>query len=272
MRLKIIAFSNYYYREVALNWVKHIERLGIENYEIICTDRACCRYLRKSGVKARLEQRAFRWHYFKHYGRQEAGLHFKILTRNLLSRKHSERTDPTFGGKERWPTLWRLAYIKGLLEKGNDVIVSDVDTIWLKNPVEDLFAGNSEDIVAHRAFGYPPKFKQKYGYVPCMGWVGFRSNPQVIDFLGRVLLEGEKQKAKSDQRSFNCFLMSRNPDVRKSDLGDVFIADDVRILVLRKELIRRREPTSAETYVWHPYVDSQDPEAKKQALGDRWLV
>lgn len=287
MRLKIIAFSNYHYREVALNWVKHVERLGIENYEIICTDIAGYRYLRKRGVKAKSEWARFRRYDFKRYGIKEGvSAYVKAAIQRLFAYRdkpgrgakqehskageHDERTGPV--EYRRWLTIWRLVYIKHLLEKGNDVIASDVDAIWLKNPVKDLFADNSEDIVAHRAFNHPLEFKQKYGYVPCMGWAGFKSNPKVIAYLDRVLFEAGKQKEKSDQRSFSSFLMSRNPDVRKSDLGNVFIADDLRILILRKELVRRGKHISPETYVWHPYVAGQEPEAKKQALGDKWLV
>ena len=45
MNLKIISFCNYPYREIALNWVKHLEALAIDNYEVLCLDSESHEYL-----------------------------------------------------------------------------------------------------------------------------------------------------------------------------------------------------------------------------------
>ena len=159
------------------------------------------------------------------------------------------------------------------LAAGHDVILSDTDALWLKDPVEDLFYSNSNDVVASTVWAdsaFPPKFREKYGYTLCTGWIGFRSNPQTIGLFDRMMAEAERQGETSDQRAFNHFLMSRNPSIRKSDLGDVFTADGVRILALRPELVKRGEYVP-ETYVWHP-GSHKNPGAKKDSFGDRWLL
>ena len=46
MNLKIISFCNYPYREIALNWVKHLEALAIDNYEVLCLDLESHEYLK----------------------------------------------------------------------------------------------------------------------------------------------------------------------------------------------------------------------------------
>ena len=46
MNLKIISFCNYPYREIALNWVKHLEALAIDNYEVLCLDSESHEYLK----------------------------------------------------------------------------------------------------------------------------------------------------------------------------------------------------------------------------------
>ena len=45
MNLKIISFCNYPYREIALNWVKHLEALSIDSYEVLCLDPESDEYL-----------------------------------------------------------------------------------------------------------------------------------------------------------------------------------------------------------------------------------
>ena len=159
------------------------------------------------------------------------------------------------------------------LAAGHDVILSDTDALWLKDPVEDLFYSNSNDVVASTVWAdnaFPPKFREKYGYTLCTGWIGFRSNPKAIGLLDRVMAKAKWRRETSDQRAFNNFLMSRNPSIRKSDLGDVFTADGVRILALRPELVKRGEYVP-ETYVWHP-GSHKNPGAKKDSFGDRWLL
>ena len=54
MNLKIISFCNYPYREIALNWVKHLEALSIDNYEVLCLDAESDEYLKFHGCHSRV--------------------------------------------------------------------------------------------------------------------------------------------------------------------------------------------------------------------------
>ena len=54
MNLKIISFCNYPYREIALNWVKHLEGLSIDNYEVLCLDPESDEYLKSHGCHSRV--------------------------------------------------------------------------------------------------------------------------------------------------------------------------------------------------------------------------
>ena len=278
MSLKIITLSNFSYREIALNWVKHIENLGIENYEVVCANKPCYEYLREKGAKVSLSKR------ISLFGKaDELRLHHKIrrrtkrwlsafqLTQRKNKTKEKNRADSLSEWKMQWKCIWKFMVTQDFLAGGYDVILSDTDALWLKDPVEDLFYSNSNDVVASTEWGgNPPEFKEKYGYTLCPGWIGFKSNPQTIGLLDRVIAEAKRQREKSDQRAFNHFLMSRNPSIRKSDLGDVFTADGVRILALRPELVER-EKYVPETYVWHPR-GRRTPRDKKNTLEDRWLL
>ena len=277
MSLKIIALSNFSYREVALNWVKHIENLGIENYEVVCVDKPCYEYLRENGAKASLSRRTS---FFRKAGELRRKIQIRRRTERLLSafrltqhkdkKKVKNRADSLFV----WMMLWKFMVTKELLAAGHDVILSDTDALWLKDPVEDLFYSNSNDVVVstvRASFAGPPKFREKYGYTLCTGWMGFRSNLKTIGLLDRTMAEAKRQgETGDDQAAFNHFLMNRNPSIRESDLGDVFTADGVRILALRPELVKRGKHVP-EAYVWHPR-GGRNPGAKKESFGDRWLL
>ena len=189
MSLKIIALSNFSYREVALNWVKHIENLGIENYEVVCVDKPCYEYLRENGAKASLSRRTS---FFRKAGELRRKIQIRRRTERLLSafrltqhkdkKKVKNRADSLFV----WMMLWKFMVTKELLAAGHDVILSDTDALWLKDPVEDLFYSNSNDVVASTVWAdnaFPPKFREKYGYTLCTGWMGFRNNPKAIGLL-----------------------------------------------------------------------------------------
>ena len=276
MSLKIIALSNFSYREVALNWVKHIENLGIENYEVVCVDKPCYEYLRENGAKASLSRRTS---LFRKAGELRRKIQIRRRTERWLSAFRLTQCKNKTKEKNRadslsvWTMRWKFMVTKEILSAGHDVMLSDTDALWLKDPVEDLFYSNSNDVVAstvRASFAGPSKFREKYGYTLCTGWIGFRSNPQTIGLLDRMMTEAKRQGETSEQTAFNRFLMSRNPSIRKSDLGDVFTADGVRILALRPELVKRGEYVP-ETYVWHPR-SGRNPGAKKDSFGDRWLL
>jgi len=282
MNLKIIALSNFYYREVALNWVRHIEKLGIENYEIVCVDIPCRKYLQKHGVKTSLYVKK---HPLKKIVRSYLGDPDRIIKSTLFRHRKNfpkllklyKLLKPVIPllrlqGYRMFHSIWKLEVVRKYLQDGYDVVLSDTDALWFKDPLEDLVTGNSCDIVASTEHGItsPPRFDEKYGYTLCMGWVAFKNTPGVIRFLDSLLVEAERQKDFSDQRVFNHSLMDRDPDLRSSDLGDIFVTDDIEILALNRNLVWREPPVPG-MYVWHP-LSHKDPIGKKLACGKHWLL
>jgi len=161
------------------------------------------------------------------------------------------------------------------LQDGYDVLLSDTDALWFKDPVERLVTENSCDIVisTEHDITSPPRFDEKYGYTLCTGWVVFKNTPGVIRYLDSVLALDEQQKKKnkySDQAIFNHSLMYRNPELRSSDLGDIFVMDDLEVLALNKNLVQRGRPVPG-MYVWHPPCH-KSPKYKKRAFGEHWLL
>ena len=241
MNLKIISFCNYPYREIALNWVKHLEALSIDNYEVLCLDAESDEYLKSHGCHSRvLDEFNGDW---------------------ISGCKH---------------TMRRTLIFKKYLEEGYDIIHSDTDALWLKNPIPELIESNSQDIIVstvrHKG-AFPPEVREAFGFTCCMGWIFFRSNKNTINYLDKFL--NTREVKGSDQKNFNEFLLSNNPSISPLDNGDeLIITNDlnVSLLGLSKPLVKRG-PIEEETYVWHPNT-RKEAEHKKQSFIDRkkWLL
>ncbi len=268
MNLKIIALSNLYYREVALNWVRHIEKLGIENYELVCLDTPCRKYLHKHGVTTSLYAKELSLKQILQWALARSGI--KYLLQRVAGRLGYNLVPRTISD---FRMIWKLEMVRKYLQDGYDVVLSDTDALWFKDPVEDLVAGNSCDIVistVHSRRAWPPRFRKKYGYTLCTGWVAFKNTPGAIRFLDSLLAMAEENGWYSDQAIFNHVLMDRDPGIRRSDLGDIFVTDGIEILALNKDLVQRGDPGPG-TYVWHPLCH-KSPEYKKLAFGKHWLL
>ena len=248
MNLKIISFCNYPYREIALNWVKHLEALSIDNYEVLCLDTESDEYLKSHGC------------------------HSRVL---------DEFNDDWISGCKH--TMRRTLIFKKLLEEGFDIIHSDTDALWLKDPVSDLIESNDQDVIVSTVRhdnAFPPEVREAFGFTCCMGWIFFRSNNKTISYLDRFL--NTREIKGSDQKNFNEFLLSNNPNIKTHELGDALsiynTADEnynykeLSLLALSKPLVKRG-PIEDETYVWHPNT-RKEAEHKKQSFIDRgtWKI
>lgn len=248
MNLKIISFCNYPYREIALNWVKHLEALSIDNYEVLCLDPESDEYLKSHGC------------------------HSRVL---------DEFSDDWISGCKH--TMRRTFIFKKYLEDGFDIIHSDTDALWLKNPMPDLIEANGQDIIVstvrHNG-AFPPEVREAFGFTCCMGWIFFRSNHKTIDYLDRFL--NTREIKGSDQKNFNQFLLHNQPTSQPHKLGDELIIDntadqdynynELSLLALSKPLVKRG-PIEEETYVWHPNT-KKEAEYKKDSFikARKWKI
>lgn len=248
MSLKIISFCNYPYREIALNWVKHLEALSIDNYEVLCLDPESNEYLKSHGCH---------------------------------SRALDEFNDDWISGCKH--TMRRTFIFKKYLEDGIDIIHSDTDALWLKNPIPDLIESNDQDIIVstvRHSYAFPPEVREALGFTCCMGWIFFRSNHKTISYLDRFL--NTREIKGSDQKNFNQFLLFNKPSSRPHQFGDQLTIDNIAdqdynynelsLLALSKPLVKRG-PIEDETYVWHPNT-RKEAEHKKQSFIDRgtWKI
>lgn len=91
----------------------------------------------------------------------------------------------------------RIPYVRELVRAGRDVLISDLDALWLRDPLQTL-QGIDAGIVASRGSS-PPSVSAVWGATVCMGFVFFRgSDPRVAAALDALTVP-----MREDQTDFN---------------------------------------------------------------------
>ena len=106
----------------------------------------------------------------------------------------------------------RVQVAKELLEQGHDVMMADIDALFVRNPFPDIITeirDNSADIIASRGF-FPFKMGLRYGASLCMGLVYFRATEPTKVFMGEFLRDAVNKQWHDDQRAINDFLAQGN--------------------------------------------------------------
>jgi hypothetical protein len=115
-------------------------------------------------------------------------------------------------GKGAHNRLWlirtRLSY--DLLKNDTDIILSDLDALWLKSPFPDLsLYSNSSSVISSRA-KFPESIAERIGSTVCMGFIYVSSSPlsalfwkEFVDYVSRI-------KGSDDQRAINEILVKAN--------------------------------------------------------------
>lgn len=167
-KVKIIVFANYNYLPVLKNWLAAMKKINVTNYLIISLDEQLYHHLQDKNINTLLRP-------------CELDL-----------------------GK-----LWihRVDVILELMEKGHDVIHSDADAIWLKDP-QPYLEKLPQDMIFSQGTIWPPDVQEKWGFVLCCGFFLLRSNPQTLQFV-RALAQ-RVRKDKDDQVSCNRLLVEKN--------------------------------------------------------------
>lgn len=83
-----------------------------------------------------------------------------------------------------WPL--RIRFVKKLLELGKNVLITGIDSIWFKDPFE-IIDSDPYDFFAAPDFGMPRSLIVQGRHILCGDFIFFRSNPRVVNFVGRML-------------------------------------------------------------------------------------
>lgn len=182
--LIILSFVSFSYRLNAINWAMHMEKLRISNYAFICLDEEIFNFFKSR----------------------------RIICYKLYEDDQYFMTIETVGSTlsiETIRSLWviRLSLLSELLKSGFDVIYSDVDAVWLRNPLtngEGLLSPHMGDIVASRG-QFPTEVSDYWGATLCLGLIYFRSTEAVVSIVDRATTKAKIYK--DDQIALNLALL-----------------------------------------------------------------
>lgn len=144
----IVVFSDSKYLGVLLNWLIPIHRHGIRNYLIVALDESIHEFLTRRGFPSAL-----------------VGMD---------------------GPLEK---LWhlRLVVLRELCAHGIDIIHSDIDAIWLRNPIPEYFSRSADHLVITQGTAWPYEVVARQGFVLCCGLFYLRSGKQSLALLDDLL-------------------------------------------------------------------------------------
>tara|TARA_B100000035_G_scaffold311618_1_gene321494 strand:- start:5035 stop:5691 length:657 start_codon:yes stop_codon:yes gene_type:complete len=217
--MKIIAFGDARYKRIAHNWAIYLRNHGINNYTIYSLDCEIHEYLIENKINT------------------------ELLDLNI------------FEGKT-WKWRERVKFVSALLNSGTSVLHSDLDAIWLKNPLS--FIEEDNDIVASTGT-YPKDIYKKIGFTVCMGWIYYKSSPIVKILLENTLNQGVNHNF-DDQVEFNREIFN-NP--KHSSLN---------LKTLDQSIISRDQPHNENTYVAHPLSEKHIDREKFLKSKNLWTL
>jgi hypothetical protein len=146
----LVVFSDSKYMGVLLNWLIAIHRLGIRNYLVVSLDETMHAFLVERGFPSVLRK-------------MEGPLH----------------------------NLWRLRLVvlRELCSYGVHVIHSDIDAVWLRDPIPEFFSRDADHLVVSQGTVWPDDVLRRQGFVLCCGLFYLRSSSETMTLLDHMLLD-----------------------------------------------------------------------------------
>jgi hypothetical protein len=187
--------------------------------------------------------------------------------------------------------LWvqRIRVFSALLAAGEEVVHSDIDAIWLRNPLREGSAcGRQEDLLFSQGTVWPPDVHDQWGFVLCCGW--FRARPTMAAKAFFQGLEADVHVSGDDQISVNRLLALLGVRWSRSRTGDYQLpfrdrmmqcwsepvsgatsAGPLSVALLPHREFQRLPEDSAHALVKH-YLTPKNCEQKLQALRSYGLI
>lgn len=141
--LPVVVVSNGY-ALLLDNWIAHMRALGISRFLVVAMDAVIAQRLAGRGI--------------------------------VLARGHFDGSATDF-----W--LRRMLIWQYLVEIGVDIVQSDIDAVWLKNPIPEFLANQPHDLMCSQGTLHPFDTAQSWGFVICTGFMAIRSTPPAIRFF-----------------------------------------------------------------------------------------
>lgn len=235
-RVVTVTFANQAYLDVLHNWLNHIEELGIDNVMVVSLDSKTHDYLVERDVPSVCVP---------------CGEDYQQIVRLRLE------------------TLHTLNYYKF------SVLQSDVDAVWLKNPL-DYLANIPTDLIFSQGTVWPPDVHENWGFTVCCGFAMYRPTCLRSQFWNTVRSEFRNDPT-SDQRAVNLAVAKEKVswDFKSQEILDLhdnrtlWISDEtivgssetISVGVLPHRLFQRIVMNGvSERYVVHPTSDKGNKE------------
>ncbi len=163
----VIAFSDCSYLPLLQLWLQRLGQLGVDRVKVFCLDAVTSDWCASQRVAA-------------------AQIHWSGDLRDL------------------W--VQRIAVFSDLLARGEGFIHSDIDAIWVRNPLEAGSAPHSaEDLIFSQGTVWPPDVHDRWGFVLCCGWFWAKATAAARSFF--QALEADVRRTGDDQISVNRLLI-----------------------------------------------------------------
>lgn len=173
---RVVIFVDISMIDVFMNWLIFYSstcRGNLQHLDIICMDKRAKVMVKSIGVSCHDD------HSFT--------LNTKLLEKNHMKLK----------------TIWlrRLHILYKYMLSGSDVIFSDGDAIWLKDPTKYISKLNllSPKLIASRAW-YPQRLFKKWGASLCMGFIYFNAGSFTLDFTNTMIEDLHLQMKVNDTK------------------------------------------------------------------------
>lgn len=156
--------------------------------------------------------------------------------------------------------LWHetVKFRKKINDMGVNYIHTDIDAIWLNNPV-GIINSLPGDIVSSIAYGVPPNVLKEWGFVMCLGFYAMRSSDATRRIYNKYIKY--TQRYGHDQNGLNQLLMENEVIWRNREFGYKqgwceqlclnidLIPDDV---ISRDPMLMKNE---TRPFVFHPLLE-----------------
>jgi hypothetical protein len=229
----IIAFADARYLPLLAIWLDNLRRLGLERIRVYSLDAKTTTWCREQGADA-----------------VEIG-----WTGDL---------------RDLW--VRRIQVFSGLLRAGEELIHSDTDAIWLRNPLREGSAARcTEDLVFSQGTVWPPDVHDRWGFVLCCGWFLARPTAGVIAFF--QALEADVRASGDDQMSVNRLLAAGGASWSRGKMGDYQIPFQDRAFQCWREPVRATLAQGPLTVALLPHCEFQRlPEVSDRAIVKHFLT
>jgi len=214
-------------------WLPRLAQLGVERVKVFCLDGRTLEWCRSQGVAA-------------------------------------AQIEGTGNLRDLWTQ--RIRVFSELLAAGQEFVHSDIDAIWIRNPLRTGSAvERDEDLVFSQGTVWPPDVHDQWGFVLCCGW--FRARPTLAARAFFEGLERDVRQTGDDQISVNRLLSALGANWSHGRSGEYQLAFRDRVVQCWTRAVRAQTTAGPLSVALLPQREFQRlPEDSDHAIVKHYLT